>query len=422
MSGSIGGFSPVDLYQLYAAKESTYANNALKANPQEQNLVTYFNANAASVSTPQQLLDNYKLLTVVLTAFNLQGSINDTALLKQLMTQNPASTSSLAQKLQNSSYLLFAKAMSSWSAQMAFSKTVTIGAFSPQASGTADTDAALRIATGTGTNAHTYSFEFTDSAYTSIALQSPQSASTTVVAVPIDSATTTPTKAVSQLITALKGKGFSVAETSSGALSIVGNDIQTAAFGTVSGGDFTAETVTNGVAANGVTVTTTPPFYSEADRAQVIQSYVTNTFETSADAQAPGLANALYFTREMASIKSISALQSDPTLLKVAVATTGITYDQYVELNFNQQTDLLTKALKPSEFQTPKYIQQVAEQYLIQQSSTSGVSAPPPGTVASLFSDSSDTSGEGVLSILDPGANLENSDDSGGGSVLSLFA
>jgi hypothetical protein len=38
-----------------------------------------------------------------------------------------------------------------------------------------------------------------------------------------------------------------------------------------------------------------------------------------------------------------------------------------------------------------------------------------------LFSDSTDLSGDGVLNILDPGANLGNN-DSGSGSVLSLFA
>jgi hypothetical protein len=280
MSGSVG-FSPIDLYQQYAAKESTYASNALKANPQDQSLVAYFNAHAASVTTPEQLLKNYKLLTVVLTAFNLQGSINDTALLKQLMTQNPSSSTSLAQKLQNSSYLLFAKALSNWS---------------------------------------------------------------------------------------------------------------------------------------------TPPFANASDRAQLIQSYTTNTFEQSADQQTPGIADALYFTREMPNIKSIAALQSDANLLKVAVATTGITYDQYVELNFNQQTDLLTKALKPSQFQNAKYVKQIAEQYLIQQSSNGASSPPPPGSVASLFSDDSSNAGDGVLNILDPGANLDTSDDSGGSNTLSLFA
>jgi hypothetical protein len=281
MSGSIG-FQPIPLYQLYSAKESTYATASLKANPQDQSLINYFNANAASIKTPAQLLGNYKILTVVLTAFNLQSSIKDTALLKQLMTQNPASSSSLAQKLGNAQYLLFAKALSNWS---------------------------------------------------------------------------------------------------------------------------------------------TPPFASASDRAQLISSYTTNTFEQTADTQAPGLANALYFTREAPNIKSITALQSDASLLKVAVAATGISYDDYVQLSFTQQTKLLTSKIKISQMQTPSYVKQLAEQYIVQQGS-SGSGTPAPGSVASLYSDSNDTSGDGVLGILDPGANLDSSgsSDSSSGNVLSLFA
>jgi hypothetical protein len=279
MSGSVG-FSPIDLYQQYAAREPSYAGAALKADPQESSLAAYFNAHAANITTPQQLLGDYKALTVVLTAFNLQGSIQDTALLKQLMTQNPTSSKSLAQKLQNAQYLLFAKALSNW---------------------------------------------------------------------------------------------------------------------------------------------TTPPFAKASDRAQLIQSYTTNSFEQSADKQTPGIADALYFTREMSQIKSIGALQSDAKLLKVAVAKTGITYDQYVMLDFPQQTDILTKALKPSQFQNAGYVKQIAEQYLVQQSSSGAGATPLPGSVASLFSDTTSNAGDGVLSILDPGANIDTSDSAGGG-VLSLFA
>jgi hypothetical protein len=281
MSGSIG-FEPIQLYQQYSAKESTYANATLKANAQDTSLVSYFNAHAASITTPAQLLGNYKILTVVLTAFNLQSSINDTALLKQLMTQNPAASSSLAQKLGNAQYLLFAQALSNWS---------------------------------------------------------------------------------------------------------------------------------------------TPPFASASDRAQLISSYTTNIFEQTADTQAPGLANALYFTREAPNIKSITALQSDASLLKVAVAATGISYDDYAQLSFTQQTKLLTSKIKVSQLQTPSYVKQLAEQYLVQQGS-SGSSTPAPGSVASLYSDDSTDDGDSVLNILDPSANLGSggSSDSSSGNVLSLFA
>jgi hypothetical protein len=278
MSGSVG-FQPIPLYLQYSANESKYSAAALQANPQDTSMLAYFKANAASITTPAQLLGNYKILTVVLTAFNLQGSINNTAILKDLMTQDPTSSTSLAKQLNNTQYTLFAQAFSDW---------------------------------------------------------------------------------------------------------------------------------------------TTSPFASATNVAQIATSYTTNTFEQSADTQAPGIANALYFARLAPSATTISQVQSDPTLLKVAVATTGITYDQYVELSFAEQTKLLTANLKVSQLTTPSYVNHVAEQYLIQ-NSTGGASAPPPGSIASLYSDSTSLDdGDGLLSILDPGANL--SDDSSSGGVLSLFA
>jgi hypothetical protein len=219
----------------------------------------------------------------VLGAFNLQGSINDTALLKKLMTQNPNSSSSLAQQLGNAQYMLFAQALSNWK---------------------------------------------------------------------------------------------------------------------------------------------TPPFASASDRAQLVSSYSTNTFEQTADTQAPGLADALYFTREAPNLKSITALQSDSRLLQVAVAATGISYDDYVELSFTQQTSLLTSKIKISQLQRPAYVKQLAEQYLVQQG-TGGSSTPAPGSVASLFSDDPSTNdSDSVLNILDPSANLDasSSGDSSSGNLLSLFA
>jgi hypothetical protein len=284
MSGSIG-FQPISLYQEYAANETKYADASIKSNAQATALINYFQANAGTITTPDQLLKNYKILTVVLTAFNLQGSINDTALLKKLLTQDPTKSGSLAQQLGSAKYQLFAQALSNW---------------------------------------------------------------------------------------------------------------------------------------------TTPPFATASDRAQIVAAFTTNSFEQTADTQAPGLANALYFTREASSIKTLTALQSDTNLLAVAVATTGVPYDDFGALSFDQQTSLLQKNIKISQLQTPSYVKHVAEQYLVQQQSSS-TGTPAPGSLASLYSDGSDTSGDSVLGILDPGANLDSGGTSGsggssGGDLISLFA
>jgi hypothetical protein len=73
-----------------------------------------FQSVAPTLTTPEKLLSNYRALTFVTTAFGMSGQQNETALLKQLMTQNPNSSSSLAQQLGTTNILQFANAMSNW--------------------------------------------------------------------------------------------------------------------------------------------------------------------------------------------------------------------------------------------------------------------------------------------------------------------
>ena len=278
MSGSIG-FSPVSLYLNYAANEPAKAAANLKANPQASALAAYFTKVAPTLTTPDALLKNTKALTVLLGAFNLSGSIQDTAILRKLLTQDPTAKTSLAQTIGNTKYQIFANALGGWRTQ---------------------------------------------------------------------------------------------------------------------------------------------PFATAASVAQIVSAYSTNVFETAADAQSPGLADALYFTREASSLKSTAAVQSDTNLLDVVVTGLGLPLQNFEELGFDQQTSILKSKLKLSELQSPAYVKQVAEQYVVSKQ-TSASDTPAPGSVASLFSDATDTSGDALLSILDPSSAGDASGGSGGG-VLSLFA
>jgi hypothetical protein len=76
--------------------------------------IAYFKSVAPTLTTPEKLLSNYRVLTFVTTAYGMSGQQNETALLKQLMTQNPNSSGSLAQQLGTVNYLQFASAMSNW--------------------------------------------------------------------------------------------------------------------------------------------------------------------------------------------------------------------------------------------------------------------------------------------------------------------
>ncbi len=279
MSGSIG-LSPFTLYTNDAANEAAKAAANLRANPQASALATYFKKVAPTLTTPAALLKDTKALTVVLAAFNLSGSINDTAILKQLMTQDPTAKTSLVQRLGSAKYQIFANALSNWK---------------------------------------------------------------------------------------------------------------------------------------------TPPFATNSAVSQIVSSYSTNVFEQAADTQAPGLANALYFTREASSLKSVAAIQTDTNLLDVVVTGLGLPLDNFEELGFDQQTAILTSKLHLANLQKPAAVKQMAEQYLVAQQSTSD-GVPAAGSTASLFSDGTDTTGDSLLSILEPASSAGSSSGSAGSSVLSLFA
>ena len=93
-----------------AAIQKAYAADSSSATD-----IAYFKTVAASITTPDALLKNYRALSFVTTAYGLASQVGQTAILKKLMTQDPRSTSSLAQQLSDNNYRNFAYAMSTWS-------------------------------------------------------------------------------------------------------------------------------------------------------------------------------------------------------------------------------------------------------------------------------------------------------------------
>ncbi|HEX3499783.1 MAG TPA: DUF1217 domain-containing protein [Stellaceae bacterium] len=72
--------------------------------------VTYYRDNITRVTSVDDLLNNRKLLTVALSAFQLEGSIDQKGILRKLLTQDPTATGSLAQQLLDPRYKQFAQA------------------------------------------------------------------------------------------------------------------------------------------------------------------------------------------------------------------------------------------------------------------------------------------------------------------------
>ena len=90
--------------------EAAYAANSSSATD-----IAYFKKIAPTLTTPDALLKNFRALTFVATAYGLASQVGQTAILHKLMTQDPTSTSSLAQQLADNRYRNFANALSNWS-------------------------------------------------------------------------------------------------------------------------------------------------------------------------------------------------------------------------------------------------------------------------------------------------------------------
>jgi hypothetical protein len=72
--------------------------------------VAYYRDNITKVTSVDDLLNNRKLLTVALSAFQLEGSIDQKGILRKLLTQDPTATGSLASQLLDPRYKQFAQA------------------------------------------------------------------------------------------------------------------------------------------------------------------------------------------------------------------------------------------------------------------------------------------------------------------------
>ncbi|MBS1050856.1 DUF1217 domain-containing protein [Gluconobacter japonicus] len=115
MSSSISAMPAVPQYLSIVKDEQTAVTKWEKTSTDSQQALTAFKSEASSITTPDQLLKNYKALKVVLGAYNMSSNIDQTAVLKQLMTQDPTSSTSLAQRSGNTSWKAFATAFSDWS-------------------------------------------------------------------------------------------------------------------------------------------------------------------------------------------------------------------------------------------------------------------------------------------------------------------
>jgi len=103
---------PIVDYQLATTNQAQLLTQFQKSSTTSADIAAY-QAGVSKITTVDQFLNNYKVLNVALTAYGMQDAINQKGLLKQLLTQDPASTTALAQKLGKANYVAFAQAF--WS-------------------------------------------------------------------------------------------------------------------------------------------------------------------------------------------------------------------------------------------------------------------------------------------------------------------
>lgn len=269
MSSSLSVMPAIPQYLTIVRNEAASVSRYEQTVPADQHEVAAFRATAPTIDSAKALLVNYKALKVVLGANGLSSLMGQTAVVRDLLTQDPDAPTSLARKSGNAKWLSFAKSFASWSPS---------------------------------------------------------------------------------------------------------------------------------------------PLGSAEAIAQISQKYMTNQFETAKQAETPGVGNALYFTRTMSNVSSVSQIMADPKLLNVVETVSGFDSTQFGALDYDEQVRLLTPKINMKDFSSPAGIQRYAQRYLAmlqvnpQPTST-------PATTLSLYGASGGSAG--ILSLFG---------QSGGASSASLFS
>ncbi|GAB6853252.1 DUF1217 domain-containing protein [Asaia astilbis] len=129
---------------------------------------------------------------------------------------------------------------------------------------------------------------------------------------------------------------------------------------------------------------------------EIVSDYEKQQFETNDDNTDSGVGNALYFTRKMASVTSMSQLMSDSALLKVVETVSGFDPSTFGALSYDQQVRMLTGKVDFSKLKTTEQIQKYAEQYLTMLQ-INPQPADTPANMLDLFGG--DSSKDGILAL-----------------------
>ncbi|WP_220790220.1 DUF1217 domain-containing protein [Gluconacetobacter takamatsuzukensis] len=111
---AISSVSPVTQYLTAVKDEDTAAATYAQTDATTKREIAEFQKDAPSITSASQLLKNYSALQVVLGAYGLSSIAGETAVIRDLLTQDPTSSTSLAAKSGNATWMAFADAFKVW--------------------------------------------------------------------------------------------------------------------------------------------------------------------------------------------------------------------------------------------------------------------------------------------------------------------
>ncbi len=110
----MSGMLSIPMYLATARDESARVGKFAAADLVTKSDIAYLKKVAPKLTTPDALLKDYRALKVVLGAYGMSDRLNQTALVKKLLTQDPQATRSLARGLANQAAFRFATALGNW--------------------------------------------------------------------------------------------------------------------------------------------------------------------------------------------------------------------------------------------------------------------------------------------------------------------
>ena len=128
----------------------------------------------------------------------------------------------------------------------------------------------------------------------------------------------------------------------------------------------------------------------------IANGYAEVLWRQSLDTTTPGLSNALTFRSEASTVTSADQILADPSLRSVVLGALGIP-PQIAYQDIGAQEQAITNRLDISQFKDPKFVEQFAQRYLIQNNTSSDSTSATNSVLSSYgFASSSSDSDSGL--------------------------